>query len=464
MLQNCSITALQKELCSWLVKEQEVLSISINRTEVKAVVYVQDDGEGIDFSYCRVLEEEAQDYAWLSNEKALEDPFTHLLKALAQAGYSKERIKVVITLEDYAFTECLELPELDKKDLEEALNWEVPEHVPWDKESYSFQYLVKKTDNVTDGQINDNALAKLQQVYIYAVENACVETLLNVIKNIGWELVGITIAEALALDEYAEQTKIIDFYEAHFSGEQLAEKRVTYGIPIATAIAYAAGRVYIDFLPKEDKYRTMLADYKGVFKLLSCVCLGITFLMSAMAYGYHYKESRELERWQLKESNMAFWKEHIQKSKQLQAKEQSLSKQIKLLEAKKILWSQVMKDLGRLVPQGVWLTKVNQQEEMDAANTKRVRIMLQGKAQSVELVSQLLHNLEQSKSLHRVELVNSGTDTKSDKVLTEGQLTSFTLKAELKQAIADSVDKSSLKDKHKVIAKHSEKTNEEVRE
>lgn len=468
MLQEFSFLKLQDSLGLWLRKDFEVLSISIGRTEIKAVVYIKEQEEGIDFSCCYDLGEEARDYSWLGNSQILLKMLEPLAKDLVKAGYVDDKVKVIVTLEDYAFTERLDLPELERKDLEEALNWEVPEHVPWDKGSYTFQYLIKKSEEVTEGQINDNALAKLQQVYIYAVENMCVEALVEAIKSIGWELVGITVAEALTFEEFIEQVKLIDFYEAHYTEEQLAGKQELYAIPIMAAMAYGTGRLHINFLPKEDRYRVKLTEYKVVFNSLSCVCLGVSLLMSTLAYGYHYKEDSELEERKMQESNMAIWKERIQETKKLQVKEQRLSQQIKQIEAKKILWSGIMKDLGRLVPQGVWLTKVNQQAEVDAANNKRVRIMLQGQAQSVALVSQLMQNLEQSKNLHRFELVNSGTDAKDGKGLAEEQLTSFIIKAELNKTGSEAdngnlSEKISVKDKHKGAAKQFVKNNNEVK-
>lgn len=463
MLQEYSFKKLQDRIGVWLSKAFEVLSISISRSEVKAIVYVKDDEQGIDFSYSYEMDKEARDYTWLGNTQALEKILEPLAVVLHGDGYTDDKIKVIVTLEDYAFTERLDLPELERKDLEEALNWEVPEHVPWDKGSYSFQYLIKKYGNINESQLGNDVLAKLQQVYIYAAENDCVETLLKAINNVGWELVGITVAEALTLGEDSDKMKLIEFYGAHYTEEQLAERREAFIVPIMTAVAYGTAGLAINFLPKEDKYRVRLTEYQEAFKVLSCVCWGVSLLVSGMAYGYHYKEASELEMWQMKERTMAVWKERIQEMKQLQAKEQSLNKQIKLLEAKKLPWSGVMKDLGHLMPQGAWLTKINQQAEMDAENIKRVSIVLQGQAQSSELVAQLLQRLEQSNNLHRIELINSGTETKGDKNFSEQQMTSFTIKAEFQKPVTDTVDgKLDGKNKYKGINRNSNVVKKEV--
>lgn len=144
---------------------------------------------------------------------------------------------------------------------------------------------------------------------------------------------------------------------------------------------------------------------------------------------------------------MAIWQERIQELKLLQTREERLRREIEQLEGRKLVWSSLMKDLGRLLPQGVWLTKMYQQAEGDAENNKRVRLVLQGKAQSTELVTRLLQNLEQSKSLHRIELVSSGTETRSSKAIAEEQLISFIIKAEIKQASTTGMGKAIRKNK-----------------
>lgn len=448
LLQNYNMEKLQTVLSCWPSKEQELLSISIGRTDLKAVLFVKEGEAGVDFSYSYLLADEAQDFAWLGDAQALEKSLSPLYKALQKEGYIEAKLKAVITLEEYAFSERLDLPELEKKELDEALNWEVPEHIPWAKDSYSFQYAVMKLMNVTESQLRSDALAKLQQVYVYAMENTCIEALVKASKVFSWELVAIAVAEAFSINEqYSEQLSLVDFYEAHYTEEQLAERREIFAVPLITAMAYLDGRLDINFLPREDKYRVKLEGFEGVFKWLSCFCLGASFLLGALAYGYHYQETEQLKALMEKEASMAIWQGRMQELKLMQTKEERLRREIEQLAGRKLLWSSLMKDFGRLLPQGVWLTKVYQQAEGESGNNKGVSIVLQGKALSAELVTQLLQSLEQSKNLHRIELVNSDTETRGGKALAEEQVSSFTIKAEFKQASAAGIGKAVKKNK-----------------
>lgn len=467
MLQKYSMAKLQTILGTWLPRDVKLLSLSISKTELKAVVYVKDDGEGVDFSYSCDLTEEAQNYAWLKDDEALNCALVPLTKLLAKEGYGEEKLKVVVILEDYCFTELLDLPELNKKDLEEALNWEVPEHAPWEKGSFSFQYLVKKSAEMTEGQINDGVLAKLQQVYIYAVENVCVELVPKMAKSKNWELVAITVAEFLEQEQnYTQQLSTVDFYQENYTSEQLGVMQAKYAVPIVAVRAYLQGKLNVNFLSREDKRKIFVASYNGLWQALTCCFLGLSMLAGGLSYGYHYKEVKELKELQQKEKHLDIWQERMQETKLLQAKEKRLNQQIKLLETRKVRWSGLLRELGRLVPQGAWLTKMHQQQ-VDTGS-RGVCFLLQGKAQSVELVNKLVQGLEQSKSIQKVELINSDTELKGGKAVAEEQVTSFTIKAELKQAVINDNNKLAIKtglegkDKVKKISKNSKEVNKEA--
>lgn len=448
-------------LKAWLPHELEILSISIGRRELKAILYVKDKEEGIDFSYSCELPLEAQNFAWIGQDDILTRSLEPLCEVLKTAGYGEEKLKAIITLNDYAFTECLDLPELDIKDLEESLNWQVPEHVPWSKDSYSYQYLVKKSKELTDSQKEESNLVNLQQVYVYAIENANVESLQKAVKGYGWELVAVTIEEALHQEEGGfPQAQLIEFYEAHYTAEQLERKQELFAVPIVTAKLYEHGCLKINFLPREEKYRVKLAGSKRIFQEITCSILGMSMLFCAIAYGFYYKDTSKLETLQGREVAMILWKQRIQEIKLLQSKEHRLSQEIRKLEGQRIPWSSIIKDLGRLMPQGAWLTKVNQQAGGNTANNKIVWLIFQGKAQNIELVSQLVENLQQNKDLQSVELVSSGVEAMDDKNMYARQLTSFTIKAELKLAGTDNTN-SKINESFRLKNKHKDSNNKD---
>lgn len=396
-----NITALMP---SWRLRRKEIISITVSKDHVKAVLYLEDEQQGIDFAYSYELPDELKEFSWMGDDGLTKKAFAKLNLALEQEGYLEEKLPLLIAVEGYAFTEQLELPVLEKKELEEALAWEIPEHVPWDKESFSYEYEVEAIKDKREG----GELTKLQRINIYAMENTCLNSLLKLVEIYDWQLLVITAAEAVYWYRVDSNNWCdIDFYERHYTEEQRMELLSKYATPILVAKIYLQGLLQVNFLPQTTRIKAKLTSMQNMLRTLTC-CFSLAVLVCGCGvYGYRYQEQVQLKNIRQKIALMSSWEQRINELHKLQSQEEKLAKEIMLLEKNKILWSVKLKQLGLCMPKGAWLVRVGQQENSSADKSNGVFLRLQGKAQSIEAVAQLVKNLEQSKHYTNVELLTT---------------------------------------------------------
>ena len=138
--------------------------------------------------------------------------------------------------------------------------------------------------------------------------------------------------------------------------------------------------------------------------------------MSILGLGFaYYWESYEAQRFtdiQGKYAELRTWQDKKVKLENVEKEVQRLKKSLETIEKERVVWSRVLDEIGRRIPQGCWLTKLEQQSAYNKQAGKA--LLLTGKTESPELLLRFVEQLKTVKAFDLVQIVNSGTETNSD--------------------------------------------------
>ena len=215
-----------------------------------------------------------------------------------------EKQKVVVLEEEQVFTCKLVLPVMPKKEIEEAIRWELPLYVPFEDGTYYFAY---KYLGLSDG---------MQNLQVYVVLKSLVQNLEEEAKEQGLVLTELRVSG----DE-----------EHSFNLLPGGEKR--------------------KLLPKTKLYK------HGTILLL---ILGAVLLTGVWCY--KTVQISNLRKSQANLQNMSLWQERYEKQKVREQKIKTLSTAIVKLEKERVLWSELLPVLGVSVPKDCWLTTIKQRD------------------------------------------------------------------------------------------------------
>ena len=224
------------------------------------------------------------------------------LSSLYKAPLEKQ--KVVILKEEQVFTCKLVLPVMPKKEVAEAVRWELPLHVPFEDGTYYFAY---KSLGLSDGM-------EILQVYV-------------VLKSLVQEL---------------EE-------EAKMQGLILTEVRVSNDEADT-----------LNLLPDEQK-RKLLPKTK-LYKLGTICLLVFGTVLFTGAWCYKTMQVSKLREAQANLQAIHLWQKRYEKWEARTQKIKALSTAIAKLEKERVLWSELLPVLGASVPQDCWLTTIKQRE------------------------------------------------------------------------------------------------------
>lgn len=215
-----------------------------------------------------------------------------------------EKQKVVVLKEEQVFACKLVLPVMPKKEVAEAVRWELPLHIPFEDGTYYFAY---KSLGLSDGMEN-------LQVYV-------------VLKSLVQEL-----------EEEAKMQSLI-----------LTEVRVSNDKADT-----------LNLLPDGQK-RKLLPKTK-LYKL-GTICLLIleTVLFTGM-WCYNTMQVSKLREAQANLQAIHLWQERYEKWEAKEQKIKALSTAIAKLEKERVLWSELLTVLGACVPKDCWLTTIKQRD------------------------------------------------------------------------------------------------------
>ena len=215
-----------------------------------------------------------------------------------------EKQKIVFLKEEEVFTCKLVLPVMPKKEIAEAIRWELPLHVPFEDGTYYFAY---KSLGLSDGMEN-------LQVYV---------VLKSLVQN---------------LEEEAKEQDLV-----------LTEVRVT-----------GDEEHSLNFLPDGEK-RKLLSKTK-LYKLATILLLILGMVLLTGAWCYKTVQVSNLRKSQANLQNMSLWQERYEKQKVREQKIKTLSAAIAKLEKERVLWSELLPVFGASVPKDCWLTTIKQRD------------------------------------------------------------------------------------------------------
>ena len=215
-----------------------------------------------------------------------------------------EKQTVVILKEEQVFTCKLVLPVMPKKEVAEAVRWELPLHVPFEDGTYYFAY---KSLGLSDGMEN-------LQVYV-------------VLKSLMQEL---------------EE-------EAKMQGLILTEVRVSNDEADT-----------LNLLPDGQK-RKLLPKTK-LYKLGTIFLLVLGTALFVGAWCYKTMQVSKLREAQVNLRAIHLWQERYEKWEASGRRIKTLSTNIAKLEKERVLWSELLPVLGASVPKDCWLTTIKQRD------------------------------------------------------------------------------------------------------
>ena len=230
--------------------------------------------------------------------------FTWIEKLSSLYKIPLEKQKVVILDAEQVFTCQLTLPVMPKKEVAEAVRWELPLHVPFEVGTYYFAY---KALGLSDG---------MENLQVYVVLKSLVQK----------------------LEE-----------EAQLQGLVLTEVRVVGEEESA-----------LNLLPDGEK-RKLLPKTK-LYKLGTIIILFLSVLCFSVAWCYNAVQVSNLRKEQVKLESLRPWQDHYEKQEARGQKIKALSTAIAKLEKERVLWSELLPVLGASVPKDCWLTTIKQKE------------------------------------------------------------------------------------------------------
>ena len=215
-----------------------------------------------------------------------------------------EKQKIVFLKEAEVFTCKLVLPVMPKKEIAEAIRWELPLHVPFEDGTYYFAY---KSLGISDGMEN-------LQVYV---------VLKSIVQN---------------LEEEAKEQGLV-----------LTEVRVSCNEERS-----------LNLLPDGEKRKLLPKTKLYKYGTILLLILGAVFLTGAWCY--KTVQVSNLRKAQANLQNMSLWQERYEKQKVREQKIKTLSTAIVKLEKERVLWSELLPVLGVSVPKDCWLTTIKQRD------------------------------------------------------------------------------------------------------
>ena len=215
-----------------------------------------------------------------------------------------EKQKVVLLKEEEVFTCKLVFPIMPKKEIAEAIRWELPLHVPFEDGTYYFAY---KSLGLSDGMEN-------LQVYV-------------VLKSI-----------VQKLEEEAKEQGLV-----------LTEVRVSGNEEHA-----------LNLLPDGEKRKLLPKTKLYKYGIILLLILG-TILLTGV-WCYKTVQVSNLRKAQVNLQNMSLWQERYEKYKVREQKIETLSTALAKLEKERVLWSELLPVFGASVPKDCWLTTIKQRD------------------------------------------------------------------------------------------------------
>lgn len=221
-----------------IYKKKDVVGIDIGSTSIKAVQLKKRGRlvKLIGYGSCPTPADAIKDGV-ITDPKMVAESITKLLSQPKMGHTTAKRIASSLP-ETKIFTRIIKLPEMTKKELNEAALWEVDQYVPTPTEELYFDWQIVAHGKDTKGNIE-------QEVMIVAVPKKIVDSYLEVFKIAGLEIFSLEMslsAISRAMVSNKKQNEI--FLLADIGGEATniaiydQNLRVTGSIPVGSSALY----------------------------------------------------------------------------------------------------------------------------------------------------------------------------------------------------------------------------------
>lgn len=146
-----------------------------------------------------------------------------------------------------------------------------------------------------------------------------------------------------------------------------------------------------------------------IYQYLAAALLFIMFSACGSVYGYSVYQANKIEHLQEQITAMGMWQQRYASVQKLEHDIHERDNKLNVLAKEQFDWENFLELLGRTVPEGCWINKVQQNEQQD-------EILLYGKAEKLSDLEVFIEGLRNSDSITSVELVETRDEQKKNLV------------------------------------------------
>ena len=146
-----------------------------------------------------------------------------------------------------------------------------------------------------------------------------------------------------------------------------------------------------------------------IYQYLAAAILFIMFTACSSVYGYSVYQANKIEHLQEQITAMDIWQQRYASVQKLEHDIHERDNTLNVLAKEQFDWGNFLELLGRIVPEGCWINKVQQNEQQD-------EILLYGKAEKLSDLEGFIEGLRNSDSITSVELVETRDEQKKNLV------------------------------------------------
>lgn len=144
-----------------------------------------------------------------------------------------------------------------------------------------------------------------------------------------------------------------------------------------------------------------------IYQYLAAALLFIMFTACSSVYGYSVYQANKIEHLQEQITSLGMWQQRYASVQKLEHDIHERDNTLNVLAKEQFDWGNFLELLGRIVPEGCWINKVQQNEQQD-------EILLYGKAEKLSDLEVFIEGLRNSDSITSAELVETRDEQKKN--------------------------------------------------
>lgn len=144
-----------------------------------------------------------------------------------------------------------------------------------------------------------------------------------------------------------------------------------------------------------------------IYQYLAAVLLFIMFTACGSVYGYSVYQANKIEHLQEQITAMSMWQQRYASVQKLEHDIHERDNKLNVLAKEQFDWGNFLELLGRIVPEGCWINKVQQNEQQD-------EVLLYGRAEKLSDLEVFIEGLRNSDRITSVELVETRDEQKKN--------------------------------------------------